>query len=235
MRGIRFALVLLSVLPAGPCFGKAKAKSPPPSSSVEQYVKDVAQWAETQGHAGQSPGSLYSPQSRFSDLVRDLRAAQVGDLVTIVVSDSASAVSSGATATSRKSTASASISALGGKTKVAGPLTNLAGLDGNAKLDGQGTTSRQTTLTTTLSARVTQVLANGYLVVQGDKDIAINSESQRVQVKGVLRWNDLSPANQIRSDRLAALEIRINGKGVVGDAIRRPNFLYRLLLGILPF
>jgi len=31
------------------------------------------------------------------------------------------------------------------------------------------------------------------------------------------------------------MELRINGKGVVGDAIRRPNFLYRLLLGLLPF
>ena len=35
--------------------------------------------------------------------------------------------------------------------------------------------------------------------------------------------------------RLAQLELRINGKGVVNDAIRRPNFLYRFLLGLLPF
>jgi hypothetical protein len=39
----------------------------------------------------------------------------------------------------------------------------------------------------------------------------------------------------VRSDRLANLEIHVNGKGVVGDAIRRPHFLYRLLLGLLPF
>ena len=30
-------------------------------------------------------------------------------------------------------------------------------------------------------------------------------------------------------------ELRINGKGVVNDAIRRPNILYRILLGVLPF
>jgi len=71
--------------------------------------------------------------------------------------------------------------------------------------------------------------------VEGNKDIAINSERQQVQVRGVLRWNDLSPGNVVRSDRLAELEIRVNGKGVVGDAIRQPNFLYRLLLGLLPF
>jgi flagellar L-ring protein precursor FlgH len=31
------------------------------------------------------------------------------------------------------------------------------------------------------------------------------------------------------------MEIRLNGKGVVNDAIRRPNLLYRVLLGLLPF
>ena len=39
----------------------------------------------------------------------------------------------------------------------------------------------------------------------------------------------------MRSDRLGQLEVRVNGKGVVGDAIKRPFFLYRLLLGLLPF
>jgi flagellar L-ring protein precursor FlgH len=39
----------------------------------------------------------------------------------------------------------------------------------------------------------------------------------------------------VSSDRLALLEIKVNGKGVVNDAVRRPNFLYRLILGLLPF
>jgi len=29
--------------------------------------------------------------------------------------------------------------------------------------------------------------------------------------------------------------LKINGKGVVNDVIHRPNFLYRILLGLLPF
>ena len=39
----------------------------------------------------------------------------------------------------------------------------------------------------------------------------------------------------MRSDRLAQLEVRINGKGIVNDAVRRPFLLYRILLGLLPF
>jgi flagellar L-ring protein FlgH len=63
----------------------------------------------------------------------------------------------------------------------------------------------------------------------------VNSERQKVVLKGVARWNDLSNSNRIRSDRLGGLEVKIDGRGVVQDAIKRPFFLYRLLLGLLPF
>jgi flagellar L-ring protein precursor FlgH len=108
-------------------------------------------------------------------------------------------------------------------------------VSGNQSLSGEGATVRENTLTTTLSARVTNVLPNGYLVLEGSKTVAINSEIQLVTVRGVARPFDLTPGNLVRSERLAQLEVRINGKGVVGDAIRRPFFLYRLLLGLLPF
>ena len=80
-----------------------------------------------------------------------------------------------------------------------------------------------------------EVLPNGDLVVMGTKQIAVNSERQTVSVRGVVRWNDVSPLNQVRSDRIAQLEVRVTGRGVVDDVVRRPNLLYRLLLGVLPF
>ncbi|QOY87581.1 flagellar basal body L-ring protein FlgH [Paludibaculum fermentans] len=182
-----------------------------------------------------SPGSLYDQSGRLADLARDSRATQLNDLVTIVILDKASAVSKGTTSTSRKSNASASISAMGGPVKTPGPLSSLAGLSGSNKLEGQGATSRETELRTTVSARVTHVLPNGNMVVEGTKDVMINSEHQKVSIRGILRGKDLSTDNNVSSDRLADLEVRVDGRGVVNDAIRRPNFLYRLMLGILPF
>ena len=116
-----------------------------------------------------------------------------------------------------------------------GPLANLLTLGGTTTLDGEGTTSRVTTLTTTLTARVTHVLPNGYLVVEGTKLLGINSEHQVITVRGVVRPDDLNSANSVPSDLLGQLEVQVDGKGVVNDATHRPNFLYRLLLGILPF
>ncbi len=182
-----------------------------------------------------SPGSLYAPGDRYGDLVRDLRAGQVGDIVTVLVADRASAVSSGKTSSSRKSNLTNTISALAGVTKAAGPLANLAGVSGKQTLDGQGSTTRDTSLSTTISLHVVAVTQTGNLVVQGTKQLEINSERQVVTVRGVVRPADLSPVNTVSSDRLAQLEVYVNGRGVVGDAIRRPFILYRILMGLLPF
>jgi flagellar L-ring protein precursor FlgH len=72
-------------------------------------------------------------------------------------------------------------------------------------------------------------------VVQATKEVGVNSEKHQIALRGIVRWNDVSLNNQVRSDRLAMMNIQLNGKGLVSDAIRRPNILYRILLGILPF
>ena len=82
---------------------------------------------------------------------------------------------------------------------------------------------------------MTHVLPNGYLVLEGTKNILVNSEHQVVTVRGVIRPTDLSPGNIIGSNQIAQVEIKIDGKGVVNDSVRRPNIIYRILLGLLPF
>jgi flagellar L-ring protein FlgH len=71
--------------------------------------------------------------------------------------------------------------------------------------------------------------------VEARKNVSVNSENQVVTVRGVVRPNDVSPANTVPSDRVANLELRINGQGVVNDAVKRPFILYRILMGLLPF
>jgi len=227
------ALACALALPARA--GAAKgARKAPAQTPLDAYVSAAQARSAAPGH-GPEAGSLWTPGALLSDLGRDLKASQIDDLVTIVVFDSASAVSKGSTKSSRDSAAKYSVASLAGPTKAAGALANLADLTGQQSLAGEGATTRENTLSTTLTARVTAVLPNGYLVVEGAKHVVVNSENQLVTVRGVIRPADVTPANQVRSDRLAELEVLINGKGVVGDAVRRPFILYRLLLGLLPF
>jgi flagellar L-ring protein FlgH len=211
-----------------------KKDQPKQPSALDRYIEQASQPEVPSGPA-LTTGSLWTPSAWFSDLAADQRSRRVDDIVTIIVQESASAVSTGATQTSRKSSTQNNISALAGVTRAAGPWANLANLSGQTQLDGQGTTSRTTTLTTTVSARVTHVLRNGNLVVEGTKNVGINSENQTITVRGVIRPIDLDTTNSVLSARLAQMEIQVNGRGVVADAVHRPNFVYRLLLGLLPF
>jgi flagellar L-ring protein precursor FlgH len=212
---------------------KDKKKAQAADSQLDKYIQEAEAGSAVTALA--SPGSTWSASSRLADAARDVRASQVDDVLTIVVAEAASAVSTGATQTSRKSSTNNSITALGGIKSATGALANLATTAGDTELNGSGSTSRTTTLNTILTARVTHVLPNGGLVVEASKDIQINSEKQTIAVRGVIRPADIDSTNSVQSNRLAQLEIRVNGKGVVGDAIRRPNFLYRFLLSLLPF
>lgn len=213
---------------------KTKAQKPVEPSALDKYIQESLRNA-TLTPVDPSTGSLWTAASRLTDPGADLRAVQVNDLVTIVVNEQASAVATGATKTSRVSSVNSSVTALAGLKSKTGALANLATTAGDTELNGAGTTSQGTSLSSTLSARVTHVLPNGYLVLEGSKDVQVNSEHQEITVRGIIRPIDLSPGNVIDSSQLAQMEIKINGKGVVTDAVRRPNILYRLILGLLPF
>ncbi len=229
---MRNVLALAACLVAWPGGAPGKDKAPE-LSPLDRYIQESS--ARAAAAPAASAGSTWAPGSRFADLAVDVRASNVDDLVTILVVERASAVAKGTVKTSRESEAKSSIGALGGPTRAVGPLGSLLRTDSATALNGEGSTSRETLLSTTLAARVTHVLPNGYLVVEGAKDVQVNSERQVVVVRGVVRPEDIAAGNVVRSDRLAQLEVRVNGKGVVADAIRRPFFLYRLLLGLLPF
>lgn len=202
-------------------------------SALDQYVEAAHKRAASM--SVESPGSLYSGPAVLSDMATDLKARNIDDVVTIVVNEQASAVSTGQTKTSRASSANAAVTNFAGTLPAAGKLANLANANSTVTLNGDGTTSRQTTLTTTITARVSDVLPNGYLVIEGHRSVMVNSENQIVTLRGVIRPADLSNANTVASSSVAQMELKIDGRGVVNDAIRRPNFLYRLLLGLLPF
>lgn len=232
MRNRYLPMLLLAAV----CCLPAKEKKPKVTqpSPLDQYVKDAMSRAPSVP-TQPSVGSLWTPTSRLTDLGSDVRANQVDDLVTILVNENASAVVQGATKTQRQSSVNSSIAGAAGLTRPAGAWNNLANATTNTQLNGQGTTSRTTQLSTTLSARVTNVLPNGYLVVEASKAVDVNSEHQLVTVRGIVRPADLTTSNTINSDQIAQMELRIDGKGVINDAIKRPFIVWRILLGLLPF
>jgi flagellar L-ring protein precursor FlgH len=227
----RPARIALAVLGLAAAFA-APARAQTNEQELNRYIEDSLRVIRQKGPAS---GSLYVSTGFLGEVSRDPKAAQVGDLVTVQIVEQASALTSGATAQSRASSADNAITRFLGIPGVSGPLANLLQSSGDSSLQGQGSTSRQTSVTAVLTTHVTHVMPNGNIIIEGGKEIAVNSERQVVWLRGVVRPADLSPENSVASSRIALMDLRVNGRGVVNDAIRRPNILYRILQKILPF
>jgi flagellar L-ring protein precursor FlgH len=177
-------------------------------------------------------GSLWSAQAPLN-LYGDVKARNVGDVVTINIVESASASKNATTKTSRNSSLEANWS--GVFEKLAGQWVGTdhkAGL-GNS-FDGKGETTRSSTLNAYITAQVVQVVPNGNLVLQGSRQVRVNNEIQFITIQGMVRPEDISSNNIVLSTYIADATIELNGQGVVSDK-QRSGWLTRLLDWAWPF
>ena len=79
-----------------------------------------------------------------------------------------------------------------------------------------------------MTARVTDVLPNGDLVVEGVREIEINGDRQIVVLTGVVRAADIGPSNVVLSTSIGQLRIRYFGRGLMKDNLK-PGWLIRVL------
>jgi flagellar L-ring protein FlgH len=163
-------------------------------------------------------------------MTADYKARHLGDIVTLLVSETTAASSTGDVNNSRAFQANSAITGLPG---VSNPANPLLGMSSAKTLKGQGETSAGSSVTATVSAHVVALLPNGSMVVEAERRILINSQHEDLIVRGVLRPGDVGPNNSAPASALANLEIELKGKGVVSDYIGRQNPIIRGLLWLL--
>jgi flagellar L-ring protein precursor FlgH len=169
-------------------------------------------------HAQTSAGSMINPDS-YHGLAADRRAFQVGDTLTVLVTETA------------RATASANTDASGGVQLGANAqYHNIAhnyALGLNGEDAGQGNTTRAGTLQAQLAVRVIGVEGDGMLRVHGEQTVEINGEKQQFALTGLVRPEDISPNNTIFSNRISEADIHYTGKGDISTA-QRHSILYRI-------
>jgi len=199
-------------------------------TGVEEYrAEAIRAAAETE----YSTGSLWADSGQHSNLFRDMKARFVNDVVTIRVSETTQAVSNANASTSRKSGMSAGIDSLVGLQSGVKELPDLISGSGQITFNGQGATSRALQLQTTLTARVADVLPNGYLVVEGKREVRVNNENQIVILSGIVRPSDISRSNIVLSSMVAQMSVQVQGKGTVSQPLK-PGWLTQIINGIWP-
>jgi flagellar L-ring protein precursor FlgH len=218
----------LTLLGGTSCFTK-QVRTPVASEKLEEYLREAR---TSQPRNIQAQNSLWNDNAAY--LAADFKARMKGDIVTVVVRESTDAVSTATADNSRNSQLSTTIPNLGGAEARIKELPNLLNGQGSSTFSGKGTTTRQSTLSATVTARVREVLPNGDLVIEGFRDLRIHNENQSMALSGIIRPRDISSANQVASSSVAYMEIRLQGKGLVTDNLK-PGWLFRLLRGIAPF
>lgn len=165
-----------------------------------------------------------SSSSSMVNLFADTRARKVGDVLTVIVSENTTAQSAANTKVSHDD----NVSAFGGTGLMQRFFRDLSLTAVNSRSGtGDGQTTRSGSLVTTLSVTVKEVLPNNTLRIEGTRFMGINRETQRVTFTGIVRPEDIAPNNTISSSLIAAMEVRYDGRGIVGDT-QRPGILSRI-------
>ncbi|MDA8163831.1 MAG: flagellar basal body L-ring protein FlgH [Desulfobacteraceae bacterium] len=230
----RLSTTLVLALLLGGC--AAGGYRPPEASLPPRY--DLPQVAT---HKVRPPeGSIFNADSG-SDLYKDRRAAQVGDILLVKIVETSSGDKKAATTANRNSSVTGDVSGLLGFEKwLANKNSNFtpsssalqAGLKNDFKGDAE--TKRADTVTATISARVIDVTPDGNLAIRGYREVRLNNETQYIVLSGLVRPDDISPDNSILSSNIADARIEYTGKGSLSDK-QQPGWLARGLDMLWPF
>jgi len=168
--------------------------------------------------------NLVFGQAALFSLYSDKKAHKAEDVITVLVVENSHATNDSKTATDKNQDASINV---GGGTGTLDFIPSMgAGAKINQRYDGQGKTSRAGEVKATVSARIVRVLENGNLLVEGHKEVEVNSEKEILKVSGLVRPEDISADNTVFSSKLADARIQYSGQGDLHQA-SRPGVLAR--------
>ena len=165
-----------------------------------------------QGHAqarAEDGGTMFNHRS-YRALVADQKALRIGDALTVLIQESASASSSVDAKASRGQEVGLRGQTLGQEGR---------GISGgtSSSSEGGGQVARSGRVAAQITVTVTDVLSNGELVVGGQQTVDLNGEAQIISVNGRVRPRDISDNNAVLSSRLADARIRYVGEGYLAD------------------
>lgn len=167
-----------------------------------------------------------SSVAQSSSLFSDVKAHRVGDILTIIIAESASGTNEASTATSKETTVGTSSSGGTGSLK----FLPMFGFDaGNSsEFKGEGVTTRRGNLRAKMTAKVKAITETGHLLIEGNRIVEINGEKQVTTLTGLVRPEDITPDNVVYSFSIADAKITYQGKGNVNTG-QRPGILTRII------
>lgn len=183
-------------------------------------------------------GSIFQAGS-YQPIFADRVPARVGDTLTVTIEEKTTTAASEQTTGKRTSSLSNSMGA--GlqlpfvpdylEKKLAGASLSA---DGSATSGGKGTNQASSSFVSSITVTVIDVLANGNLVVSGEKQVRLNGDTEYIRLSGVVNPRDIKTGNTVSSTKVADARIEQQSKGN-NRSFAEPGWLTRFFMTVLPF
>ncbi len=211
MRLIKPAAITIAVLMLAACAKPMPMAHSPDFAPVQPLPRDTTTPAT---------GAIFAADN--TDLWQAKRRNyRVGDIITVLLSESTQAARTLNNETSRESSTDAIPQGM--TDAITRPTPILNGLNtGGARTSNRGTgvADQRASLTGSIAVTVTEVQANGNLVIRGEKQLSLSEGGEVIQVAGIIRPDDVSAINTVQSRRLANGQITYKGVGDLANATR---------------
>lgn len=246
---IRHLLLCCLCLSLGACaslWDRASRVGEPPALSTIENPTQTAGYRPVSipvpaplAEAPAATGSLWRQGSK--SFFKDLRAHDVGDLLTVNVTIDDDAKLDNTSERSRQNSDSVAAPNVLGLENYLGKIlpdavdpTNLVDTSSDMSNKSDGKIDRKEQINLTVAAIVTQKLPNGNLVILGRQEVRVNYEVRELQIAGIIRQEDITNKNTISYDQIAEARISYGGRGHISD-IQGARYGSEMLDILLPF
>ena len=165
--------------------------------------------------------SLWSDDGMSYNIFADRKARNVGDILTIVISESTTTTTSKSSSNSKK----------GSTSLTAGvgifDFLKAASASGSDSFSASGSKSDPNKVAGNVTVTVTQAPPNGHMVVAATQSIWQNRDEHKITFRGVCRQDDVTANNTIPSTKIADATVRFDGKGPL-NAKQRQGILTQI-------
>ncbi|WP_086480846.1 flagellar basal body L-ring protein FlgH [Oceanospirillum sanctuarii] len=163
-----------------------------------------------------SNGSLYQ-QNYSMTLYGDRKAYRVGDVITVLLTETTSSKKSTNASLSKSNDVTIANPTIFGQQ----PVDLATSIQNDTSFAGKGATGQSNSLEGSITVTVHQIYPNGLMLVKGEKWLNLTNGSEVIRVSGLLRPDDVSPENTAMSTKLADARLTYSGTGDLADTTRQ--------------
>ncbi|SDG69818.1 flagellar L-ring protein precursor FlgH [Vibrio xiamenensis] len=176
-------------------------------------------------HYAAETGSLFNADKATS-LYDDSKPRGIGDIITVTLDEATKAAKSSDADLSKSNDASMDPLSVGGKDLTVGEYNFSYGLKNDNNFSGSAAANQSNSISGSISVEVIEVLANGNLLIRGEKWLTLNTGDEYIRLSGTIRPQDIDYDNTIASTRISNARIQYSGTGTNQD-MQEPGFLAR--------